>query len=267
MLQKVGRFLATATIAYAIMVAILWAMQDNFIYPAPQYTVDPPPGFEVVMLETSDGLSLRSFARPAADARPTVVYFHGNGGTLRGAVFATQLLAEAGYGLLLVEYRGYGGNPGRPSEQGFYRDGRAAMGWLEQRGIAPSSTIIIGNSIGGGTAVQMASEYSPRAVLLTAPFLSLPDVAQDALPFVPTQLLMRDRFDNAGKIADLTMPVFIMHGTADDVVPFEQGERLARLAADAKFHRAQGAGHALSFTEQGQRAQLEWLDQLLGGGA
>ncbi len=267
MLRKAGRLLSTLAIAYAIMVAILWALQDNFIYPAPQYAVDPPAGFDVVTLQTEDGLSLRSFARPASDGRPTIVYFHGNGGTLSGAAYATQMLAREGYGLLLVEYRGYGGNPGKPSEQGFYRDGRAAMAWLQSQGITSAQTVIAGNSIGGGTAVQMASEFGAKALLLTAPFTSLPDVAQDALPFVPTHLLMSDRFDNASKIASLDMPIFIMHGTADDIVPYEHGERLAQLSPNATFKGFDGAGHALSFREYGQSAQLEWLNQIVGGGA
>ncbi|NVE95289.1 alpha/beta hydrolase [Altererythrobacter lutimaris] len=266
MLRKLGRLAVTVLVAYTIMVVILWAMQDRFIYPAPQYAVDPAPGFDVIALETADGLSLRAFTRQAQVGRPTIVYFHGNGGTLLAAANATRSLAAAGYGLLLVEYRGYGGNSGEPSEQGFYRDGRAAMNWLAEQGIAPADTIIVGNSIGGGTAVQMASEYSPSALMLTAPFLSLPDVAQDALPFVPAHFLMRDRFDNASKIDALEMPIFIMHGTADNVVPFEHGEALAKLSPAATFVAVEGAGHALSFSEDGQRAQLEWLDQLLSGG-
>ncbi|XUU61489.1 alpha/beta hydrolase [Erythrobacter sp. HA6-11] len=266
MLYKLGRFGVTVLVAYSIMVAILWAMQDRFIYPAPQYSVDPAPGFDVITLKTEDGLSLRAFSRQGGAGRPTIVYFHGNGGTLQGATYATRSLAAAGYGLLLVEYRGYGGNPGEPSEQGFYRDGRAAMTWLAQQGIAPADTIIVGNSIGGGTAVQMASEFGPRALMLTAPFLSLPDVAQDALPFVPAHWLMRDRFDNASKIDALEIPIFIMHGTADDVVPFEHGKALSTLSPTASFIAVEGAGHALSFSDDGQRVQLEWLDQLLSAG-
>ncbi len=267
MLQRARRFLTTIATAYAIMVAILWVMQDRFIYPAPQYAVDPAPGFEVITLQTDDGLSLRAFKRPAEGELPTIVYFHGNGGTLLAATNATRSLAAAGFGLLLVEYRGYGGNPGNPSEEGFYRDGRAAMDWLVRRGIAPQQTIIIGNSIGGGTAIQMASEYDPRALLLTAPFTSLPDVAYDALPFIPTHFLMRDSFDNASKIAALDMPIFIMHGTADTVVPFDHGKQLAALARRSTFRPVDGAGHTLSFRERGQQAQLNWLNQVLGGGA
>lgn len=267
MLRKLGRLLLTASIAYAIMIAILWAMQDRFIYPAPQYAVEPLPGFSAITLNTDDGLQLRAFKRPADEGRPTLVYFHGNGGTLLAATRATRTLAEAGFGLLLVEYRGYGGNPGSPSEQGFYRDGRAAFAWLASQGIAPQHTIIVGNSIGSGTAVQMAREFSPRALMLTAPFTSLPDAAFDALPFVPAHWLMRDQFDNAEKIGALAMPVFIMHGTSDTVVPFEHGRELARLARQATFAPFEGAGHVLSFQRPAQEVQLRWLeDQVASAG-
>lgn len=267
MLSKAGRLLATIAIAYAIMVAILWSLQDRFLYPAPDRIIGDIAGFETILLETDDGLQLTARARPARDGLPTIVYFHGNGGTLLGASFATRLLNEAGYGLLLVEYRGYGGNPGSPSEQGFYRDGRAAMAWLASQGIDPAQSVFVGNSIGSGTAVQMAREFNPRALMLTAPFTSVPDAAFEALPFVPTHLLMRDQFDNAGKLADLEMPIFIMHGTDDRVVPHEHGERLAEIAPQATFVSFSGSGHALSFQQHGQEAQLAWLDQLVGAGA
>ena len=95
----------------------------------------------------------------------------------------------------------------------------------------------------------------------------MPDVAEDAIPFVPARLLMRDRFDNAEKITKLDMPILIMHGTADRVVPFEHGQELARLSKTASFKRFDGAGHVLSFRGFAQAEQREWLDQLLGAGA
>jgi hypothetical protein len=188
-----------------------------------------------------------------------VVYFHGNGGSLAGAAAETAQYAAAGYGVLLVEYRGYGGNPGAPSEQGLYQDGRAAMAFLRAQGIAPARTIIVGHSLGTGTATQMAQEFGPAALILLAPFTSIPDAAAAAMPYVPARWLVSDRFDNLAKLPALTMPVLILHGTADSVVPFALGERLAKAAPTATFRAVPGAEHMISQDRALQAAQVAWL--------
>ena len=249
---------------YLLVSLLAWAMQDRLIYPASQERFEPGPGYREVTLDTSDGLALRAFARAADPGKPTLVYFHGNGGTLAGNMAANEAFAQAGYGLLLVDYRGYGSNPGAPSEQGFYRDGRAAMGWLAGQGIAPGDTIIAANSIGGGTAVQMASEYRVRALVLVAPFTSLPDRASEVASWLPVRWLLRDDFDNAAKLPKLDMPILIQHGTADKVVPFAHGETLSKLNPQVTFERFDGMGHELAFQPLSQQARLAWVEALAG---
>lgn len=170
-----------------------------------------------------------------------------------------QGFAAKGYGLLLVEYRGYGGNPGSPSEEGFYRDGRAAMAFLRAKGIAPARTIIIGHSLGTGTASQMAQEFAPAALILLAPFTSLPDAAAEAMPFVPARWLVRGQFDNRAKVPGLAVPVLILHGTADRVVPFALGKRLAEAAPRATFLPVSDSQHMISLEPAVQDGQIEWL--------
>lgn len=195
-LRFILSLLAIAVIAYAALLALAWAFQTSLIYPAPRGSVPVPPGFAEVQLHTKDGLKLRAFEREAQPGLRTVVHFHGNGGSLAGALAETRGLAEAGYGLLLGNYRGYGTNPGSPSEQGFYADGRAAFAHLATRGVAPAETVVMGNSIGSGTAVQMALEFRPRALILASPFTSLTDIAAETMWFLPVRRLLRDRFDN-----------------------------------------------------------------------
>lgn len=113
------------------------------------------------------------------------MFFHGNGDSLAGAGTATKLLETRGYGLLLVEYRGYGGNPGKPSESGLYLDGRAAMAWLATQQTGPERIVLIGNSLGSGTAVQLAREGPVAALILISGFTSLADVVSDHYPWVP----------------------------------------------------------------------------------
>lgn len=259
MARLVFRVMAGMALAYLAVVAGLYAAQSQFIYPAPQERHAPAPGFAAATLTTSDGLQLQAHWRAPAADRPTIVFFHGNGGSLALAAQETQAFAAQGYGVLLVEYRGYGGNPGQPSEAGLYQDGRAAMAFLAAQGITPQRTIIVGHSLGTGTATEMARQFSPAALILLAPFTSLPDAAALAMPFVPVQWLMRDQFDNRAKRPDLAMPVLIIHGTADPVVPFALGQNLAKAGPTAAFRAIAGADHMISLDTDVQAAQVAWL--------
>lgn len=257
------------TIASAILLALYaavclfaWALQARLIYPAPQERVAPTGDYRAVMLDTADGLSIRSFYRAADPAKPTLVYFHGNGSSLAGAMAANAALTEAGYGALLVNYRGYGGNPGEPGEEGFYKDGRAAMDWLRAQGLTGKDIVLIGNSIGGGTAVQMAREYGGKALILSAPFTSLPDVAAEKARWLPVRLLLRDRFDNLAKIGDLPMPVLIQHGSADTLIPLAHGKALADAAQDGTLQVIESGGHDIVFQPETQSARLQWAEAL-----
>lgn len=262
MIAIVVRVLIGIALAYLGALALLYLFQSRFLYPAMQEVHPPAPGFTEVKLPTSDGLTLNAHWQPPEAAQPSVVFFHGNGGSLAGATAETQLLATQGYGILLVNYRGYGGNPGKPSEDGLYADGRAAMAFLKNAGVDPARTIVIGNSIGSGPAMQMAREFNPAALILVSPFDSLAEVAADALPLVPVRMLIRDQYDNVSKIGELGMPILIQHGTADRVVPYAHGQRLAAAGRSTTLQTYEGAGHDLSFNADAQIAQSEWLDRL-----
>ncbi|MXO91525.1 alpha/beta hydrolase [Pontixanthobacter aquaemixtae] len=252
----------TILCTYGAVVALAWAFQGSFIYPAPQAIAAIPAGYEEATLETSDGLSLRAaFSAPRA-GQSVVVFFHGNGDNLPGAATAMGEVQQAGYGVLLVEYRGYGGNAGEPSEEGFYRDGRAALAWLKAQGYQGQDIVLAGNSIGSGTAVQMASEVDARALILVSPLTSVPDVAAEQAKFLPVRLLLRDQFANADKIGNLAMPILLQHGTGDRVVPFSHAEKLAGLAKNVSLEDYPGVGHELAYLPAPQDAQIAWLAKL-----
>ncbi len=253
------RSLVFAATLYLTLFVVLWAFQSNFIYPAPQSPALANSNYDEVELQTSDGLTLRAFYRPANVGFPTIVYFHGNGGTLDAASISNGVLVKTGLGILLPEYRGYGGNPGDPSEEGFYRDGEAAMAWLAETGIAPADTIIVGNSIGGGVATEMAVRHDPAALVLVAPFTSLPDAAADNIWWLPTRSLVRDQYRNDQKIAELDLPILIQHGDRDSLVTYDHGKRLAELARAAEFQTFEGSGHMLTFERRSQEARRDWI--------
>lgn len=153
-----------------------------------------------------------------------------------------ERLQALGYGVFVLDYRGYGGSEGSPSEDGLYSDAEAARAWLLERGRA--RLVYHAESLGTGVAVELARRHPPEGLVLEAAFDSAAAVAKTVYPFLPVDLLMKDRFDSDAKIGELQCPLLMLHGTRDQVVPFELGERLFALAPQPKrFVRLEGAGH------------------------
>ncbi len=189
-----------------------------------------------VRFPSGDGLMLTAWYKPEERA-PTIVYFHGNAGHFGERAYKARLFLDQGYGFLLTSYRGYAGNPGRPTEPRVYQDARAALDFLAGRGTPPMAIVLYGESLGTGVAVQMAQERPAAALVLEAPFTSLADVAGHHYWWTPARWLLRDRFDSAAKIAGIRMPLLIVHGKRDRTVPLKFGRRLYAAAAEPKEMR------------------------------
>jgi len=256
--------LAALLLAYGGLVALVYLFQRSLqYYPDPR--LGPPadhgvPEMAVVRLHTSDNLSLKSWYAPAPQGRPTVVYFHGNAGNISGRAHKARVLIDAGYGVLLVEYRGYGDNPGTPSEAGLYADAHAALDFLHAQGVTERELVLYGESLGSGVAVQIATERPPRAVILEAPYTTIADVAKRAYWFLPVEALLKDRFESIRKIAALHAPLLILHGELDATVPVDLGRRLFDAAPEPK-HAVwfPEAGHTDLFEHGAGPTVVEWL--------
>lgn len=245
-----------------VATALLYTQQRRILFPAPHdYPRAALPGFRLVHTQTDDGLRLSAFYRAAVPGRKTILFFHGNGDNMLGAIEATRGPAAAGQGLMLVEYRGYGGNPGSPGEADLYRDGEAAMRWLADAGVDPRSIVIVGNSIGSGPATEMALRYDVAGLVLVSGFSDLPSVVKSQVPIVP-RWLVRDRFDNAAKLTRVKAPVYLMHGDADTLVKPDNLDRLTRARPDATASRVAGVGHELAYTAPAQTLLARWVDAL-----
>ena len=242
-------FLLTIAGAYLAIVGALYLFQRGVLY-HPDPTRPEPEDFGVgemqaVTLETEDGLRLLAWWRPPDGAtRPVMVFFHGNAGHLghRGEKLRPYL--DRGWGVLMVAWRGYSGNPGKPTESGLYADGRAALAFLDQRAIPPARQVVYGESLGAAVAVELARATRFGAIVLEAPFTSIADVAQAMYPFIPVRPLVRDRFDSIDKISEVASPLLVIHGEKDNVIPVRHGRRLFAAAGDPKTaHFVPGAGH------------------------
>ena len=191
-------------------------------------------GVREVRVATQDGLALVSWYRPPPSGRPVVLYFHGNGGHVGYRAERLRRFADAGLGVLLLEYRGYGGNPGRPSERGLYADAAAAIAFLERQEIASARVVLWGESLGAAVAVELAARREAAAVVLEAPFTSLAAVARLHYPYVPVAMMIRDRFDSLSRIGRIRGPLLVMHGGRDRVVPIRFGRALFDAAPPPK---------------------------------
>jgi len=248
--------------AYAVVLGGLYFAQDNLIFPAPRQAAPVPEGYLQVQLRTADGLKLAALFHPPSGRRKVVLFFHGNGDGWQGAAAANRLIAAAGYGVMLAEYRGYGANPGRPGEPGFYADGRAALAWLKQQGFGPKQVVLVGNSIGSGTATELASEVQPAGLAIVSGFTSLPDVVAEKVRWAPVRWMVRGRFDNRAKLPHIAVPVLVLHGLADRMIGPEHARALAAASPGARLILIPGFGHELAYQDAAQRALLDWLARL-----
>jgi len=225
----------------------LWMLQDRLIYfPGPDPGPAPAP-WEELNVESDDGLALSAWLRvdDGPSDRPLVIVFPGNAGNRAGRVPLGNRLAEAGYGVILGEYRGYGGNPGSPSEDGLTSDALAIVAAARRMGLGDAGIVYFGESLGAAVAIGAASIEAPNALVLGSPFTSLVDVGRHHYPWLPVGMLVRDAYPSlnrteGGEIDGI--PSLVIAGTADGTVPIEQSRAIAE-ALGAATYEVPGADH------------------------
>jgi fermentation-respiration switch protein FrsA (DUF1100 family) len=228
-------------------VALMYMTQRSLMY-FPERLRTPPAAAGLaaakeIVLDTADGEKLIAWYVPPRGDMPVVLYFHGNGGSLRYRVERFRALATDGFGLVALSYRGYGGSSGSPTEQGLLLDAAAAYAFAA-RLYPPERIALWGESLGSGVAIALAGERKVARIVLDAPFTSAADIGARVYWFLPVRLLMKDQFRSDERIRKVKVPVLILHGDRDGVVPIEYGERLFALAGEPKrMLRFPGGGH------------------------
>ncbi len=240
-----------AAVAYAALVLLIYLGQGQIVY-GPSRQVRPPLlAYEDVTLRTADGVQLAAWYIPAAEARGTVLFCHGNGGNIGSYLGNTSLLRSLGLAVFIFDYRGYGRSQGDPSEEGTYQDAEAAWRYLvEVRGVPPESIIVHGRSLGGAVAARLAADHPARALILESSFTSLPDLGQHLLPLVPVRLIARFQYNTLADVAKVHCPVLVIHSRQDEVIPFSEAQRLLAAAPGPKtlleIHGSHDSGWAES---------------------
>ncbi|MGE0046479.1 MAG: alpha/beta hydrolase [Hyphomonadaceae bacterium] len=243
---------AAAFTLFALLAAVLlgvvgfmWWSQRAMMY-FPHAAIEAPSDDDVhaVSIETEDGETLIGWWLAPEEGQPVFLYFFGNAGMPEGEGRRIREIERRGAGYLNVVYRGYSGSTGEPSEAGFHADARGGYDWLIAQGVAPRDIVINGFSLGSGVAVRLAAEREARALILEAPYTAAVDVAGRRYPWAPVSVLMRDQFLSREFIGGVNMPVLIVHGTDDGVIPFDMGEQLfARAREPKQFVRIEGGEH------------------------
>jgi len=253
---------------YAGNVVWIYSIQRSLLYfPSHAYLTPREamanPALNELPVVTSDGIALKGWYAPPTTKSPTLVYLHGNGDDLESSAPVARIYIQAGYGILLAEYRGYSGLPGAPTEAGLYDDARAYLKALIASGVDPHGIVLFGRSLGTGVAAQMATEFPVGGLILLSPYRSIPEVAKTHFWFLPVDLLMKDRFETARKIGSIRVPLLVANGGQDQVIPPGQGRDLFGLANEPKeFFFAPTAGHNDMFDSGFAAASLRWLDGL-----
>lgn len=216
-----------------VLLALVWSLQRQFIYFPTAAPVPPAstvlPGARDVELHTEDGLTLGAWLVPAG--RParevTVLVANGNGGDRSVRAPLARALAAEGMSVLLFDYRGYGGNPGSPSEEGLALDVRAARAFLAGAGVPADRILYFGESLGTAVVTELAAEIPPAGLLLRSPFMDLASLGRVHYPFLPVSTLLRDRFPLAEHVARVDVPVTVVLGDRDSIVPPAQSRAVA----------------------------------------
>ena len=245
----------------------LWSIQHNLVLYHPDLRLPSPqqagvPEMQAVTIQTRDNLTLTSWFIAAEGDKPVLLFFMGDTGSLADRADAFKPFIKNGYGIFLLGYRGFGGNPGSPSEHGLYRDARSAIRWLNAHGYDADRIVLYGHSLGTGIAVQMATEIKARAVVLEAPYTTLPDTVQLGLPLVKANWFMaKNSFDNMAKIGQIKEPLLIVQGDHDDVIPYRQGKALFKAAPEPKLaYLIPEGGHSDLFDYGEAKLVMDFLE-------
>ena len=243
-LRNVAKGLAVALLAsYAVVFLVLVVYQRELLFFRGRYADMIAPPYHARTITERDGTRLKLWEiAPPAKGSAEIVFFYGNAGTLSDFADTGEALSRGGFGIVLASYRGYDGNPGLPTEAGLMDDARAILAGLPRD---HGAVVLWGQSLGTGVAARMASEGRGALLVLQSPYTSVADVAARRFWVYPVRLVMRDRFVTLSSASRTRIPVLIMHGTADETVPFDMGETLSHTFPHATLVPIPGGGHNL----------------------
>ena len=237
--KNILQLLIIIALVYFTVVVSIYFYQRNLLYhpnennySGDKLTVD----VENVKIQTSDNLSLNGwFHKKDLQNFKTLVFFHGNAGTLDNRIYKLNHFKDIDINFLIIAWRGFSGNKGKPTEEALYIDGRSAVEWIINKGVREENIILYGESLGTGIATEIAQSKNYAGLILETPFTSMADAAKKFYPYIPIKLLLKDKFENYKKIKNINSPILIMHGEVDQIIPFKMGKKIYEIANEPKY--------------------------------
>ena len=239
---------------YLVFLTFMFFFQRSFMYYPNINNYDDTNinfGYETVYITTSDNINLKSWYSFDQNRKQIIVFFHGNAGNLENRIYKLNHFNNLNINFLIVSWRGFSGNNGKPSEKNLYIDANSAINWLEDKGIKKNEIILYGESLGTGIAVELASKSIFAGVILESPFTSMEDMGKKLYPYLPISILQQDKYLSSQKIKKIKSPILIMHGKADNIVPFYMGKKLFVEANEPKmFYFPEEDNHMMEYNEK-----------------
>ena len=222
---------------------------DNYIK---NQSATEPTEIEKIKITTKDNIDLIGwFYNKDLNKFKTILFFHGNAGSLENRTYKLNHFKKLDVNFLIIAWRGFSGNKGKPNEKGLYEDAKSAVRWLEKKGVDKKNIVLYGESLGTGVAIEIAQHKNYAGIILESPFTSMVDMGKKYYPFFPVRLLLIDKFESHKKIINISSPLLVMHGKVDKIVPYKMGRKIYELANKPKFFYAQEYGdHMVEYDEK-----------------
>ena len=249
------QFILIIFFIYFFVLVFLYLFQRNLLYHPNENNYQEDKilvDIKKIKISTSDNIELLGwYHKKNLKDFKTLIYFHGNAGSLENRIHKLNHFENMNINFLIIAWRGFSGNDGKPSEQGLYEDGKSAIDWLKQKGVPEKNIILYGESLGTGVATQLAQNKKFAGVILETPFTSMIDAAKIFYPYIPVNLLLKDKFENYKKIKNINSPILIMHGEKDQIVPFSMGKKIYEIANEPKYsHFTKYDNHMMEYDER-----------------
>ena len=259
--------LLSFVLIYLTILVITYLFQRNLLYHPTEnnYSGDKiSVSVEKVKVKTKDELELLSwYHNKNSNNYKTILFLHGNAGSLDNRIHKINHFENMNVNFLLLSWRGFNGNKGKPTELGLYDDARSAVRWLESIGVEEKNIIIYGESLGTGVAIEIAQNKRFAGIILESPFTSMIAAGKDKYPYLPVRFLLKDKYESDKKIKNIKSPVLVMHGKVDNLVPFHMGKKIYELATEPKYsYFSEYDNHMMEYNDNLLKALKEFIRSL-----
>ena len=260
----------TLVFFYVLLLTVVFFFQSSLLYHPSvnnylkNQVINEPTEIEKVKITTEDKVELLGwFYNKNINKFKTILFFHGNAGSLENRTYKLNHFKDLKVNFLIIAWRGFSGNKGQPNEIGLYKDAESAIKWLKMKGINEKNIILYGESLGTGVAVEIAQNKKYAGVILESPFTSMVNMGRKYYPFFPVRFLLKDKFESYKKINKISVPILIMHGEVDKIVPYAMGKKMYELANEPKFFYSQEYGdHMIEYDEKLLLALKKFIQSL-----